>query len=57
MVGSGSVVTKGVPPFVLVVGNPAKIIDKVDKTGNRINWKYFLSSTNKKVIISNHNGT
>jgi len=37
MVGSGSVVTKGVPPFVLVVGNPAKIIDKVDKTGNRIN--------------------
>ena len=37
MVGSGSVVTKDVPPFALVVGNPAKIIGKVDKTGNRIN--------------------
>ena len=37
MVGSGSVVTKDVPPFALVVGNPAKIIGKVDKKGNRIN--------------------
>ena len=37
MVGSGSVVTKDVPPFALVVGNPAKIIGEVDKTGNRIN--------------------
>ena len=36
MVGSGSVVTKDVPPFALVVGNPAKIIGKVDKKGNRI---------------------
>ena len=37
MIGSGSVVTKDVPPFALVVGNPAKIIGKVDKKGNRIN--------------------
>ena len=37
MVGSGSVVTKDVPPFALVVGNPAKIIGKIDKKGNRIN--------------------
>ena len=37
MVGSGAVVTKDVPPFALVVGNPAKIIGKVDKKGNRIN--------------------
>ena len=37
MVGSGSVVTKDVPPFALVVGSPAKIIGKVDKKGNRKN--------------------
>jgi len=36
MIGSGAVVTKDVPPFSLVVGNPGKIIGKVDKKGNRI---------------------
>ena len=37
MVGSGSVVTKDVPPFALVVGNPAKVIGKVNERGKRIN--------------------
>ena len=36
MIGSGAVVTKNVPPFALVVGNPGRIIGKVDKKGNRI---------------------
>ena len=35
MIGSGAVVTKNVPPFALVVGNPGRIIGKVDKKGNR----------------------
>ena len=36
MIGSGAVVTKNVPPFSLVVGNPGQIIGKVDKKGNRV---------------------
>tara|TARA_B100001250_G_scaffold379505_1_gene370235 strand:+ start:265 stop:777 length:513 start_codon:yes stop_codon:yes gene_type:complete len=36
MIGSGAVVTKNVPPFSLVVGNPGQIVGKVDKKGNRV---------------------
>jgi UDP-2-acetamido-3-amino-2,3-dideoxy-glucuronate N-acetyltransferase len=37
LIGSGSVVTKDVPPFSLVIGNPAKVVGMVDKMGNRTN--------------------
>ncbi len=36
MIGSGAVVTKDVPPYALVVGNPGYIIGEVDKKGNRV---------------------
>jgi len=36
MIGSGAVVTKDVPSYALVVGNPGKVIGRVDKKGNRI---------------------
>ena len=36
MVAAGSVVTKDVPPFTLVVGAPAKELYKINKEGERV---------------------
>jgi UDP-2-acetamido-3-amino-2,3-dideoxy-glucuronate N-acetyltransferase len=38
MIGAGAVVTKSVPDFALVVGNPAKIIGWVSEAGKRLNF-------------------
>jgi acetyltransferase-like isoleucine patch superfamily enzyme len=36
MLAAGSVVTKDVPPFALVMGNPARVVGRVDEAGNRV---------------------
>jgi len=36
MIAAGSVVTKNVEPYSLVMGNPAKHVSYIDKAGNRI---------------------
>ncbi len=36
LIGSGTVVTKDVPPYSLVIGNPGRVVGKVDKRGKRV---------------------
>lgn len=36
MVAAGSVVTKDVPPYTLVMGNPARAVGRIDKEGRRV---------------------
>tara|TARA_B100001123_G_scaffold334354_1_gene377553 strand:- start:874 stop:1452 length:579 start_codon:yes stop_codon:yes gene_type:complete len=38
MIGSGTVVTKDIPSFGLVIGNPGKLVGWVDKKGDRIDF-------------------
>ena len=47
LIGAGSVVTKDVPPFALVVGNPARIVGEVDELGEVI--KRFDDFKKKKI--------
>jgi acetyltransferase-like isoleucine patch superfamily enzyme len=39
MVGAGSIVTKDVPDYGLVYGNPAKLVGYVDKSGKKVKDK------------------
>ena len=36
LIGSGAVVTKDVPPYSLIVGNPGRVVGKVNKVGERV---------------------
>ena len=35
LIGSGAVVTKDIPDYALVIGNPGRVVGMVDKKGNR----------------------
>ena len=38
LVGSGAVVTKDIPPFSLAIGNPARIVAKINKRGDIVEY-------------------
>ena len=44
MVGAGSVVTKSVPAYSVVVGNPAKVVGRVDAEGNVVKSSLVVAS-------------
>ncbi|MCB0723932.1 MAG: N-acetyltransferase [Ignavibacteriae bacterium] len=56
-VGAGAVVTKDVPDFALVVGNPSKIIGWVSEAGKKLefdeNGEAFCERSNMKYKLAN----
>ena len=54
LIGAGSVVTKDVPDFALVVGNPGKIVGWVDEKGNKLVFKKNGKSKCKNFLIENN---
>jgi acetyltransferase-like isoleucine patch superfamily enzyme len=36
MVAAGAMVTRDVPPYTLVAGNPARAVARIDRLGNRV---------------------
>lgn len=56
-IGAGCVVTKNIPDYALVVGNPSKIIGYVCKCGNRLDFKdneTTCSSCHKKYEMTDN---
>ncbi|MAM04459.1 MAG: N-acetyltransferase [Flavobacteriales bacterium] len=54
LIGSGTVVTKDVPDFALVVGNPGKVIGWVDKKGDRLEFSESGLSLCKSYNLKNN---
>lgn len=55
LIGAGSVVTKNVPAFGLVVGNPARHIGYISPNGEILDLSFYSKSTKNKYRIENNN--
>jgi UDP-2-acetamido-3-amino-2,3-dideoxy-glucuronate N-acetyltransferase len=58
LIGAGSVVTRDVPDYALIVGNPGKIIGWVSEAGRRLHFDHdglaYCEKSNKKYKIENN---
>jgi len=58
LIGAGSVVTKEVKPYALVVGNPSRQIGRVSEYGHRLNFDdkamAVCPETNEKYVLANN---
>ena len=57
-IGAGSVVTKDIPDYALIVGNPGRVVGYVCQCGNRLEeleTKYKCNTCNKEYEIKNEN--
>ncbi len=62
LIGAGAVITKNVPSFALIVGNPGRRVGWVDKKGKRLNFsksgvsacgKFILEDKKVKMLDNN----
>ena len=54
-VGAGSVITKNIPDFSLIVGNPGKIIGWVNKQGEKLEFKSTgISNCGSYMLLENN---
>jgi UDP-2-acetamido-3-amino-2,3-dideoxy-glucuronate N-acetyltransferase len=53
LVGAGTLVTKNVPPFAIVLGNPAKVVGYINKDGSKMKKvdDYYISNEGEKFQI------
>ena len=52
LIGAGSVVTKDVPHYGLVYGNPAKVHGWVSRVGRKLDSSLICPETNEQYILS-----
>jgi UDP-2-acetamido-3-amino-2,3-dideoxy-glucuronate N-acetyltransferase len=58
LIGAGAVITKDVPNYALIVGNPGRILGWVSKTGERLKFNQngiaICKDSNEKYLLENN---